>query len=62
MSETMIKISNLVKEYKMFARKKDRLLETIFPNFVHKHGTFKAMDNLNLERSEERRVGKECGS
>ena len=27
MSETMIKITNLVKEYKMFARKKDRLLE-----------------------------------
>lgn len=45
----MIKISNLVKEYKMFARKKDRLLETMFPNLVHKHGTFKAMDNLNLE-------------
>ena len=45
----MIKITNLVKEYKMFARKKDRLMETIFPNIVHKHGTFKAMDNLHLE-------------
>lgn len=49
MSEVMIKISNLVKEYKMFARKKDRLLEAMFPSFIHKHGTFKAMDNLNLE-------------
>lgn len=49
MSETIIKIENLVKEYKMYARKKDRLMETLFPNFVHKHGTFKAMDNLNLE-------------
>ena len=45
----MIKITNLVKEYKMFARKKDRLMEAMFPNLVHKHGTFKAMDNLNLE-------------
>lgn len=45
----MIKITNLVKEYKMFARKKDRLMEAMFPNFVHKHGTFKAMDHLNLE-------------
>lgn len=49
MSETMIKITNLVKEYKMFARKKDRLMEAMFPSLVHKHGTFKAMDNLNLE-------------
>lgn len=45
----MIKITNLVKEYKMFARKKDRLMEAMFPNIAHKHGTFKAMDNLNLE-------------
>lgn len=45
----MIKITDLVKEYKMFARKKDRLMEAMFPNFVHKHGTFKAMDHLNIE-------------
>ena len=45
----MIKITDLVKEYKMFARKKDRLMEAMFPSFVHKHGTFKAMDHLNLE-------------
>lgn len=46
--ETVIKITNLVKEYKMFNRKKDRLLETIIPKF-ERHTTFRAMDNLNLE-------------
>ena len=46
--ETVIKIENLVKEYKMFARKKDRLLEAIFPS-VNRHSVFRAMDNLNLE-------------
>ncbi len=48
MSDTVIKITNLVKEYKMYARKKDRLLEAILPNYK-KHSTFRAMDNLNLE-------------
>ena len=48
MSETVVKITNLVKEYKMYARKKDRLLETVFP-WVERHGTFRAMNNLNLE-------------
>ena len=48
MSDTVVKISNLVKEYKMFARKKDRLLETVLPGY-NKHSTFRAMDNLNLE-------------
>lgn len=47
-SETVIKITNLVKEYKMFDRKKDRLLETILPRY-QKHSTFRALDNLNLE-------------
>lgn len=47
-SEAVIKITNLVKEYKMFARKKDRLLETVLPGYK-KHTTFRAMDNLNLE-------------
>ena len=46
--ETVIKITNLVKEYKMFAGKKDRLLEAIFPSY-NRHQVFKAMDNLNLE-------------
>ena len=48
MSDTVVKISNLVKEYKMFERKKDRLLETVLPGY-NKHSTFRAMDNLNLE-------------
>ena len=43
-----IKIENLGKEYKMFARKKDRLIETLLP-MVNRHGVFKAMDNFNLE-------------
>ncbi len=46
--KTVIKITNLVKEYKMFSRKKDRLLETIVPGY-ERHQTFRAMDNLNLE-------------
>lgn len=46
--ETVIDIKNLTKEYKMYASKKDRLVETIFPS-VKKHSTFRAMDNLNLE-------------
>lgn len=48
MSETVVKITGLVKEYKMYARKKDRLLEAILPNYK-RHTTFRAMDNLNLE-------------
>jgi teichoic acid transport system ATP-binding protein len=46
--DVVISISNLTKEYKMFARKKDRLVETVFP-FMDRHGVFKAMDDLNLE-------------
>ena len=48
MSDTVIKITNLVKEYKMYKSKKDRLFETILPRY-EKHSTFKALDNLNLE-------------
>lgn len=47
-NEVVIKITNLVKEYKMYSRKKDRLLEAIIPGY-QKHTKFKAMDNLNLE-------------
>ena len=47
-SDVVIKINNLVKEYKMYDRKKDRLLETVLP-WYSKHGTFRALDNLNLE-------------
>ncbi len=48
MSDNVIEIKGLTKEYKMFARKKDRLLETLFP-FKPRHGVFKALNNLNLE-------------
>lgn len=48
MSENVIMVNNLNKEYKMFARKKDRLLETVFP-WYKKHTVFKAMNNINLE-------------
>lgn len=47
-SDVVLKIEGLSKEYKMFARKKDRLLETILP-FYSKHSSFKALNNLNLE-------------
>ena len=47
-TDTVIKISGLVKEYKMYNNKKDRLLEAILPKY-QKHSTFRAMDNLNLE-------------
>ena len=47
-SEIAIKITHLVKEYKMYNRKKDRLLEVLVPK-VERHQTFKAMDDLNLE-------------
>lgn len=47
-SEISIKIENLCKNYKMFARKKNRMIETMFP-MIEKHGVFKAMENLNLE-------------
>lgn len=46
--EKAIRIEKLVKEYKMYARKKDRLLEALFP-FYEKHGIFRAMDNLDLD-------------
>ena len=48
MNDTVIKISNLVKEYKMYSHKKDRLLEAVLPGYK-KHSTFRAMDNLDLE-------------
>ena len=46
--EVVIKITDLVKEYKMYSRKKDRLLEAIIPGY-QKHTKFRAMDDLNLE-------------
>ena len=47
-NEVVIKITDLVKEYKMYSRKKDRLLEAVIPGY-QKHTKFRAMDNLNLE-------------
>lgn len=46
--EIALKIEGLTKEYKMFARKKDRLLETIIPSY-NKHSSFRALNNFNLE-------------
>ena len=46
--ENIIEIKDLSKQYKMFNRKKDRLIETIFPNVI-RHTNFMAIDNLNLE-------------
>ena len=46
--EPVIKITNLIKEYKMFDKKIDRLLEAIVPRY-QKHKMFRAMDELNLE-------------
>ncbi len=47
-AETVIKIENLCKSYKMYARKKDRLIEAILPK-CQKHRNFDAINNLNLE-------------
>ena len=46
--ENAVEIKNLVKEYKMYDRKKDRLIEALFPR-VNRHHTFKAVNNLSLE-------------
>ena len=45
--KTVIEIKDLVKKYKMFNKKKDRLVETIFPKMI-RHTDFTAIDNLNL--------------
>ena len=44
----VIEIRNLKKEYKMYHRKKDRLLEIILPNYSS-HTTFTAMEDFNLD-------------
>ena len=46
--ETIIEIKDLVKDYKMFSKKQDRLIETIF-SMINRHSNFRAMNNLNLE-------------
>ena len=47
-SEVVVKIENLCKEYKMFDRKADRLIEAMIPG-IERHKTFKALDNINLK-------------
>lgn len=47
-TNAVIKINELNKDYKMFARKKDRLLETMLP-YYEKHGVFSAIKDFNLE-------------
>lgn len=46
--ECVIKIKNLTKQYKMFNRKQDRLIETIFPK-IKRHTTFTAINDLSLD-------------
>ena len=46
-NDIAIEINNLCKNYKMFSRKKDRLLETIIPK-LNKHTEFGAIKNINL--------------
>ena len=45
--ENVIEIKDLVKKYKMYNRKQDRLLETIFPK-MNRHSDFTATDHLDL--------------
>lgn len=47
-NEVVLKIEGLTKEYKMFARKKDRLLEVILPSYS-RHTSFVALDGFNIE-------------
>ena len=45
--EVVVKIENLCKEYKMFDKKTDRLIEAVIPG-VNRHKVFKALDNFSL--------------
>lgn len=45
--ENVIEIKGLVKKYKMYNKKQDRLLEAIFPK-MHKHTEFTAINNLDI--------------
>ena len=46
-NEIAIKITGLCKNYKMFNRKRDRLIETIIPG-IKRHSEFSAIKDLNL--------------
>ena len=45
--DIMIEIKDLIKDYKMFPRKQDRLIEVVCP-MIKRHSKFRAMNNLNL--------------
>lgn len=47
-NDIVIEINDLVKKYKMYNRKQDRLIETIFPK-LNRHTDFTAINHLNLE-------------
>ena len=51
--ENVVVVENLVKEYKMYARKKDRLLESLLPNYK-RHDIFRAMNGVsfNIKKGE----------
>lgn len=51
MTNKVIEIKQLNKEYKMFDSKKDKMLETVFFR-KEKHKTFKALENIDLEINE----------
>ena len=46
-NDIVIEIKNVSKEYKIFDRKKDRLLEAILPKY-EKDRVFRPVDNMNL--------------
>ena len=46
--EIIIKIEHLCKNYKMFNKKQDRLIETLIPA-IKRHDIFKALDDFSLE-------------
>ena len=46
--ESVISIKGLTKEYKMYNRKMDRLIEALVPK-IKRHDTFKALEDFNLE-------------
>ena len=48
MDENVIEIKDLVKKYKMYKRKQDRLLETIITEIKNRHTDFTSINNLNL--------------
>lgn len=50
-SKTMLKITNLKKEYKMYNGNKARLLEAVLPVYKN-HTTFSALSDFNLELKE----------